>query len=149
MTGIEPVGELDPREDDFLDFWRVHRAQLAGETRRILGVDVLVPTELPMALTDQAAQLMHSTDLADVERVVGMLFGPDVYARWKANGLTLEMLPVLMTWGMANGAGQPTTFEQAVELTRQAQAAQEAQAGGKASSGKASSATRRSAGTGR
>lgn len=114
--------ERDP-EDDFLSFWRQQRAKTTAEVKHILGVDVPVPTELPMAVVDRAEYLQTSQDPREVERVVEMIFGPDVYATWKDHGITVPMLEVLVTWGITNGTGRRVTFEEAAEISEQAKVA--------------------------
>lgn len=149
MTAPGWADEPETRDDEFLAFWRDHRARTTHQTARILGVDVPVPSELPMAITDAAEQLVDSTDPADIERVVGMLFGADIYTQWKANGLTTGMLQILVTWGMANAAGQATTFEQAAELAEQAEHAGKARLAANRAARRASSPTVPSVNTGR
>lgn len=112
---ISQVDVDEPREDDdFLKFWRQHRRQ--GKTTTILGVELPIPTGLPLAFEDRYNELQN-TDSDDQEKVaelLRLLFGEDVYARWKRNGLDTEMLKVLLVWGAANGGGTPMTFEEAV-----------------------------------
>lgn len=137
------------RDDEFLAFWRDHRARATQQTVRILGVDVPVPSELPMAITDAAEQITESNDPADLERVVAMLFGSDVYAQWKANGLTTGMLSVLVTWGMSNAVGQACTFEEAAELAQKAEEAGKVRLAANRAARRASSPTAPSATIGR
>lgn len=151
VTDTHEYVELVPSEDDFLAFWAQHRAKSNPETKTILGVTVAVPTDMPLALQDMADELQNSQDPNDVDRLVSLLFGHGVYAQWKANGITDKMLGVLLAWGMTNGAGQPTSFEQAAEMAAEAEAAK-----GKApkpapnrAERRASSRTRASASTGR
>lgn len=115
-------------EDDFLAFWRDHRAKDAPGTKRILGVDVTVPTDLPLGIEDLAEELKDSQDTKDIGRLVGLIFGPDVYEQWKANGITVPMLRVLFAWGMSNGSGKSISFEEAAELVEAAEAAGEGKA---------------------
>lgn len=143
--------ELVPSDDDFLSFWTQHRAKSNHETRTILGVTIGVPTDMPLALQDMAEELQASQDPSDVDKLVSLLFGAGVYTQWKAAGITDKMLGVLMAWGMANAAGQPTTFERAGEMAAEAEATK-----GKAlkpvpnrADRRASSKTRASASTGR
>jgi hypothetical protein len=110
-----PNHDDDVHEDDFLAFWRQHRARTAAETKVILGVRVPVPTELPLALEDLINEL-QDVDVEDDDQVaplIEMLFGADVYGQWKRNGLTTDMLLTLFVWGASNGGGNPMTFEEA------------------------------------
>lgn len=123
---------FDREEDDFLAFWDQQRAQAKQATTRILGVDVVVPSDIPLGLQDLATELQDSTDPADIERLVRMLFGEGVYRQWTVNGLTVKMLTTLFCWGMANGAGKATTFAEAAELAAEAEEAKaKAEAEGK------------------
>ncbi|CAL9607599.1 hypothetical protein SUDANB95_05521 [Actinosynnema sp. ALI-1.44] len=111
----QPADDEIREDEDFLAFWRQHRAKTAKESKVILGVLVPVPNELPLALEDMLNEL-KDVDVEDDEQVaplLAMLFGQDVYGRWKANGLTTEMLKTLFVWGASNGGGRPMTFEEA------------------------------------
>jgi hypothetical protein len=123
VTADLTAADEPQQHDDFLAFWRAHRAKDAPEIQRILGVDVPVPTELPLALAALGDELATSEDQGDVERIVTLLFGEDVYQRWVTAGLTAEQLAVLMAWGMANATGTPTTFAEAAQLAADAEAA--------------------------
>lgn len=148
---------VKPTEDDFLAFWAQHRdTDAPPETKRILGVDVVVPTDVPLSFEEEAQRLADSQDRGDFERLLEVLFGAGVLQAWKANGLTAPQLRVLVAWGMANASGQPTTFAEAARLVAKAEAKKaemEAAGEGKAlpnrAARRASSATRASAGTGR
>jgi hypothetical protein len=145
----------EPREDDdFLAFWEEHRAAEAPpETKRILGVDVEVPRDLPLSFEDASQELANSKDPADFERLLVMLFGDGTLQQWKDNGLTAGQLRVLVAWGMANGAGKATTFAEAADMVRVAEEKKaRAEAEGKApnrAARRASSRTPASGGTGR
>lgn len=147
---------VEPSEDDFLAFWKQHRdAKAPPETKRILGVDVVVPTDLPLSFEEEARQLADSEDRADFEQLLEVLFGHGTLQAWQENGLTSGQLRVLMTWGMTNASGKPTTFAEAAALVAKAEklkAEAEGDGEGKApnrAARRASSATRASAGTGR
>jgi hypothetical protein len=120
------TGDLE-REDDFLAFWRDHRAKDAPETRRILGVDVIVPTDLPLGIEDIATELQNSQDPDDIGRLVALIFGADIYGQWKSAGVSMPMLQVLFAWGMSNGAGKAISFEEAAALVADAEAKQAAE----------------------
>lgn len=147
---------IKPRaDDDFLAFWEQHRAtETPPETKRILGVDVAVPTDLPLSFEDASQELANSKDPADFEQLLVMLFGDGTLQQWKANGLTGGQLRILVAWGMANGAGKTTTFAEAAEMVALAEAKKaQAEAEGKAppnrAARRASSRTRASGSTGR
>ncbi|GAB3437497.1 hypothetical protein [Actinophytocola sediminis] len=150
------AAKVEPREDDdFLAFWEQHRAaENPPETKRILGVDVVVPTDVPLSFEDISRELAESKRPEDFEQLLGMLFGEGTLEAWKANKLTGKQLRVLVAWGMANGSGKSTTFAEAAELVAKAeQLKAEADAEGKApgnrAARRASSRTPASGGTGR
>lgn len=151
------AADVDERQDDdeFLAFWEQHRAEQEQPTTRILGVDVVVPTDLPLEVEDLASQLHDSGRREDFERLLGILFGPDTFEQWKRNGLTSRMLRVLVAWGFANANGRSVSFAEAADLVDKAEALKaERDAAGKATgpnraARRASSKTRASAGTGR
>lgn len=113
---LSQVPDEDHEEDDFLAFWTQHRAQSKPATKKILGLVVEVPTELPLSFEDRYLELVDksSDDTRAVEELLQLLFGQDVWAVWKANGLTTSMLKVLLVWGAANGGGTAMSFEEAV-----------------------------------
>lgn len=110
-------------EDDFLEFWAQHRAQQDRPTKRILGVDVEVPNELPLNFSDRFAHLQDSEDPEDIQALLAILFGEGVLGRWIDNGVTYEQLKVLLAWGVANGSGKAMTFAEAAVVVEQAEAA--------------------------
>lgn len=123
---LPPVEEDTDREDDFLKFWAEFRAGEAQKTTRILGIDVAVPSDLPLSFDDVQTRLAASK--ADVEsdeaqalfaEMVSVLFGEEIYAAWKQRGLTSLMLRVLVTWGLMNANGTETTFAEAGEVVKQ------------------------------
>lgn len=145
----EPPGQ----EDDFLAAWRDYEATEKHETRTILGVQVLVPTDLPLRFERLAESLGESSKEEDIKALLTVLFGQDPLDAWVEAGLTGKQFQVLLAWGVANGQGKPTTFAEAVKLVREAE---KADAEGKAPAtnradrrAKASSGTRGSAAGGR
>jgi hypothetical protein len=138
-------------EDDFLAFWRDHEAQQTPRTTRILGVEVVVPTDIPLSVERLADQMHAGADPAQLKQLLRTMFGADHLDLWIANGLTARMMLVIVAWGMANGTGTETTFERAMELTAdlEAQGAGKAPAATNRAARRASSPTGRSASTGR
>lgn len=145
---FDEVAEIE--QDDFLAFWRTQTA--AADTKRILGVVVVVPTDVPLRIEHQALLMQESQDVDEIRPLLADLFGADHLDTWIANGATARMLQVIIAWGMANATGTPTSFERAVELAAEAQAAD---AAGKAlpvpnrAARRAPSGTGKSANTGR
>lgn len=114
---IDEVVELE--QDDFLAFWRTRQAEAAPETKRILGVDVVVPTDIPLRLEIMAAQMADAQDADELRPLLVDIFGADHFDTWIANGMTVHMMKVILAWGVANGSGTPCTFERALELADQ------------------------------
>lgn len=143
--------EVVQPQDDFLAYWKT-RAKSKVETKRILGVDIPVPHDVPLRFAEQVNDLKDSSDLEAVKDLIVELFGSNPLDTWVANGATAEMLQVILAWGMANAQGKPTSFTEAAEIVTQARARD---AEGKApvplnrADRRASSRTRASARTGR
>lgn len=113
----EWVDEPEPlHDDDFLAFWRAEQAKVSPTTKRILGVDVLVPQDLPLRLEAMASQMQATQDPAELKALLAELFGGDHLDTWITNGLTTRMMQVIIAWGVSNGTGTPCTFERALEL---------------------------------
>lgn len=147
----EWVDEPEPvQEDDFLAFWRTRQAADAPETTRILGVDVVVPTDIPLRVEHAALRLKGTQKLDEVRPLMTDLFGADHLDAWIANGLTVHMMKVILAWGVANGSGTPCTFQEAMQLAERAEAEQgKAPAPANRSARRASSTTAPSESTGR
>jgi hypothetical protein len=147
LQPVDQVADVDRDEDDFLAFWAQHQATKAPETKRIFGVDVVVPTDIPLVFGDDIARLQKSERAEDMKHLLTTLFGAGVMDQWIAAGCTGEQFGVLLAWGMANAAGKPTTFAEAADLVAKAQADAEGKARNRAAR-RASSKTVKSGGTG-
>lgn len=143
--------EVVQGQDDFLAYWKT-RAKSEVETKRIIGVDIPVPHDVPLRFTEQVNDLKDSSDPDAVKDLIVELFGSNPLDTWVANGATAEMLQVILAWGMANAQGKATSFTEAAEIVARARARD---AEGKApvplnrANRRASSRTRASARTGR
>lgn len=109
-------------EEDFEAFWAQHRADENPEYKRIFGVRVAVPTDIPLSFEDTLDELKDSDRREDMARVLEILFGVDALDQWKAAGLTGKQFRVLLAWATANAYGKPTSFAEAVELVAKADA---------------------------
>lgn len=155
MTAAQTTGWVDEPEpiadDDFLSFWRTREAASAPTTKRILGADVIVPTDIPLRVEIQAAGLKDTQNADELRPLLVDIFGADHFDTWIANGLTVHMMKVILAWGVTNGSGTQCTFERALELANQ----METDEAGKAlpmpnrTDRRASSGTGKSANTGR
>jgi len=155
LSHPNPEPDEEFGEEDFAAFWRDAVAQEKRETKRIFGVDVAVPTDLPLNFEQLVESMGESTDEDDVKHLCSILFGQDVLEQWKARGCTGRQFQVLFLWGYANGQNKPTTFAEAKKMADEAAAED---AAGKARTvpnrkdrraAKASSATRASGAAGR
>lgn len=144
---LHVVDDYDHEDDDFLAYWRTRRPP---EVKRILGVEVAVPHDLPLNFGARYELVKDSTDPEDMKALVGVVFGQGVLDQWIARGAGIEQVKVILTWGMLNGSGIPATFEEAAEKVAEVEAEQ----AGKALPNRAdrrrsaSSQTRASGGTG-
>lgn len=90
------------------------------KTTVIRGVEVAIPTDMPMLVEQRAEALHDSTDLDDIAELVGMIFGQDCLTQWRDAGMGLLEFRVVLTWGMANARGREFSFEAAYKLTQEA-----------------------------
>ncbi|MCP2261086.1 hypothetical protein LX15_004806 [Streptoalloteichus tenebrarius] len=137
---------MTDQPDDFLAFWAEHD-DTTRETRRILGVDVTVPHDLPLRFEQRLDQAGAAATEDDLRVLLVDLFGQDVLDRWVDAGITSRQLQVLLAWGIANGSGRRIGFAEAADIVAKAEAAK-GKAASRAPAG-GSSRTRASAGTGR
>lgn len=122
-----PPVEDDHTDDDFLNFWGEWRAQQKPKTTTILGVEVEIPTDVPLMFDEIQERLSESRAESDSEEAQALfgemctvLFGENTYEQWRAKRLTVLQLRVLVTWGMLNAQGQPSTFAEAGEVVNKA-----------------------------
>lgn len=98
------------------DFWaEVSR----GRTEVIRGVEVQVPTDMPLIVEQRVEELQNSSRLEDIKELLGLLFGSDVLDQWLEAGMGLREFQVVMTWGLAHASGQQLTFREALDLVEQ------------------------------
>lgn len=109
----------DPADRQSFDaFWGEveHERGTRTEYESILGVQVPIPTTMPLSFAFQLEDLKTSESLDDFRRLVGELFGISVFEQLLAAGVDEEQLLVILGWGMAHAKGQPITFREAHEL---------------------------------
>lgn len=121
-------------------FWAEVNAKPAA-TEVIRGVTVPVPADLPLGFQQRVAQLQNSDRDEDVRELVGRIFGDDILDRWIAADMGARELQIVMAWGIANGGGRPTTFQEAYDMVVAAEAE------GKEASAPPNRAARRAAST--
>lgn len=101
------------------DFWSEVSAKRQTETIR--GVEVTVPTDLPLNFQQRATALKDSERDEDVRELVSLIFGGGVLDRWISAGMGAREFQVVCAWGYANGSGKPTTFREAYEIVTTAE----------------------------
>lgn len=143
------------QEDDFLAAWRDHENSnpRKQDTKTILGVTVVVPTDLPLYIERRMEELKDSTSDKDVKELLRLLFGQDPLDAWIDAGLTGRQFKVLLAWAVANGQGKQMSFTEAMEAIAKLEADEAAGKAkpvpNRADRRKASSATRGSGKDGR
>lgn len=121
--------------EDFTQFWDNVRTQESGGKvlRNVFGIDVQLPTSLPLRFEMEARRLAMTEDDEEARRMVGYLFGNDALDHWIEQGCDTEQFGVLLMWGSANASGHDMSLSQAREEYRkaiQAKAARPGQAPG-------------------
>ncbi|NUS86317.1 MAG: hypothetical protein HOY75_27240 [Streptomyces sp.] len=103
-------------DQSFDDFWaEVSR----GRTEVIRGVEVQVPTDMPLIVEQRVEELQNSGSLEDIQELLGLLFGADVLDQWLQAGMGLREFQVIITWGLAHASGRELTFQEAFDLVQQ------------------------------
>lgn len=106
------------------EFW----AEVSGgRTEIIRGVEVRVPSDVPIGFEERVSELSTSSAREDIAELVGALFGDQTFEAWEQADMGLIELMTVLTWGMAQASGQDVTFREAYEMVTEAEAA-----GGKA-----------------
>lgn len=126
MPPMPPPPEPVDGDDDFLQFWRGFVAEEIRPTKRILGVDVAIPNDLPlyydtleerMATSDKGAGSPEA--LALYQEMLTLLFGEGTVTAWtEEQNLTSLQLRVLTVWGMVNAKGRAIDFAEAGRIVR-------------------------------
>lgn len=89
-----------------------------GRTEVIRGVEVRVPTDIPLAMEKRVEELRESEAEEDLAELIAMLFGDDVLGEWLNNGMGAMELQTVLTWGMAQAGGRDLSFAEALEFVR-------------------------------
>lgn len=141
MAARKTAAAKPPESAGWDAFWA--EVQAKGATEVIRGVEVVVPTDLPLSFQMRMNALKDSDRDEDVRELVGLIFGAGVLDQWVDADMGAQELKVVLAWGVANGGGKPVTFREAYDMVMEAEAA------GKAPSPQPNRATRRAASTGR
>ncbi|MFC8432259.1 hypothetical protein [Streptomyces sp. NPDC057253] len=107
------------------DFWS---EVSKGDTEVIRGVEVRVPTDMPLIVERRVEELQDSSRQEDVEELVKLVFGTDCMEQWRENGMGLKEFQTVLTWGLAHAGGRKLTFAEAYDLVQKGEGA----GGGKA-----------------
>lgn len=100
-------------------FWG--EVQGAG-TETIRGVEVPVPTDVPLAMEQRLKALQDDESEDAVREMVALLFGGNVFDSWVANGMGLLEFKTVLAWGMAHASGTKVTFREAYDTVVAAEA---------------------------
>ena len=104
-----------PAEQSWDDFW----AEVShAETTTIRGVEVPVPSDMPMKLRRRVEELQDSEEDEHIIELVSLLFGSGVFDEWEDAGLGIVEFRTILTWGIAHAFGRDMTFAQALEAVR-------------------------------
>jgi hypothetical protein len=93
-----------------------------GRTTVIRGVEVPVPTDVPLAMEQRIEELQDSESKEDLAELLAMLFGQDVLDQWMDAGMGMLELQTVMAWAMAQAGGRDISFTEALELVRSGEA---------------------------
>lgn len=119
MAARKPTAEtVDTASFDA--FWAEVQGKRQSEIIR--GVSVPVPDDLPIRFRKRMIELQDSDRDEDVQELVGMIFGEGILDQWIAAGMGGREFKVVMTWGLANGGGKPTSFREAFDIVQNADA---------------------------
>ncbi|WP_328846115.1 hypothetical protein [Streptomyces sp. NBC_00258] len=89
-----------------------------GRTEVIRGVEVQVPSDVPLAMEQRIEELSESTAKEDLAELLAMLFGDDILDTWLDNGMGMVELQTVLTWAMAQAGGKDMSFAEALETVR-------------------------------
>ncbi len=90
----------------------------AGRTEVIRGVEVPVPTDMPIVMERRVEELRESESEEDLRELVGLLFGRDILGEWMDQGMGVRELQTVLTWGYAQANGRDITFREALEIVQ-------------------------------
>lgn len=100
------------------EFW----AEVSGgRTEVIRGVEVTVPTDVPLIVEKRFDDLRDSDAEDDIAELISMLFGVDALDAWRDGGMGLRELQTVLTWGMAHATGREITFREALDIVQRAE----------------------------
>lgn len=96
--------------------WDDFKREVFGDRTEIIeGVEVRVPTDVPFGVSARMGDLSESSAQEDFEELVAALFGPEVFEQWMEAGMGQIGLMTVLTWGMAQAAGNDISFQDAYQ----------------------------------
>lgn len=105
---------MTARKSESWDIFWARVTNAGSETIR--GVEVLIPTDVPLAMEHRLKDLEEDTSEEAIHEMVGLLFGPTVLDKWISNGMGLMEFKTVLAWGMAHAAGAKVTFQEAYDI---------------------------------
>ncbi|SDM46270.1 hypothetical protein SAMN04487981_101601 [Streptomyces sp. cf386] len=100
--------------------WDAFWAEVSGgRTEIIRGVEVTVPTDMPLGFQARLEQLRHlgeESPLEEFEDLVSPLFGEGTFGQWVDAGMGSKEFLTAITWGMAQAKGTDMSFREAYEI---------------------------------
>jgi hypothetical protein len=123
MAELRAVDGADEADDtqSFDDFWAEVQAETTAKTEVICGVEVLVPSDLPLGFSIRLNELQESESDEDVRELVALLFGEGALEDWMDAGMTGRQFQTVLAWGVARAQGQAITFRQAYDIVSAAE----------------------------
>lgn len=107
-------------EQSWDDFWT---EVSSGRTEVIRGIEVQVPSDVPLILERRIIELQDSEREEDIAELISLLFGTDCMEEWRQKGMGLREFQTVLTWGIAQAGGTEMSFAEAHELVKKGEGA--------------------------
>lgn len=105
--------------------WDAFWTELNGSgTELIRGVDVPIPTDVPLAMEQRLKALESDSSEEAIRETTALLFGEHVLDQWITNGMGLMEFKTVIAWGMAHATGTKVSFREAYDTVVAAEAEQ-------------------------
>lgn len=123
MAELRAVDGADETADSqsFDDFWAEVQAEATPKTETICGVEVLVPSDLPLGFSIRLDELQASESEEDVRELVALLFGEGALEDWIEADMTGRQFQTVLAWGVARANGQAISFREAYDIVSAAE----------------------------
>ncbi|MFJ7070188.1 hypothetical protein [Streptomyces sp. NPDC101115] len=96
--------------------WDDFKTEVFGNRTEVVeGVELRVPNDIPFGFEERLSDLTNSRTREDVEELVAALFGPDTFDQLADAGIGQIGMMTILTWGMAQAAGNDIGFGEAYE----------------------------------